>query len=248
MSQIIDPVSRNLTEDQDEIKDGLSKHFGNIGTDSTMDSDFKENIENIVKNRALETSTYENSPSVNFTRESIAMMYLSKLKSGNAPGIDDIPNEFLKYGGEIMIKTLSDMFKMFSDLETIPDDWHKGIIKPLHKSGSAYDLDNYRGITLSSNVYKLFSKTLERTIVDYLENVNVLGENQGAFRKDRRIEDSIFTLQGICSLTKSENKALYIGFFDFSKEHCAGYYKVRVCGFCKLGHSYLTLFNAIHSK
>jgi hypothetical protein len=27
----------------------------------------------------------------------------------------------------------------------IPDDWCKGIIKPLHKSGSIYDLDNYRG-------------------------------------------------------------------------------------------------------
>jgi hypothetical protein len=36
-----------------------------------------------------------------------------------------------------------------TDLEKIPDDWYKGIIKPIHKGGSMYKLDNYRGITLS---------------------------------------------------------------------------------------------------
>jgi hypothetical protein len=35
---------------------------------------------------------------------------LNNLKIGKAPGIDDIPNEFLKYGGDIMIKSLSDLF------------------------------------------------------------------------------------------------------------------------------------------
>jgi hypothetical protein len=30
-------------------------------------------------------------------------------------------------------------------------------------------LDNYRGITLSSNVYKVFSKVIEEKIVSYLE-------------------------------------------------------------------------------
>jgi hypothetical protein len=49
-----------------------------------------------------------------------------------------------------MIKSLSDLFTCISDFEMIPDDWCKGIIKPLHKSGSIYDLDNYRGITLTS--------------------------------------------------------------------------------------------------
>jgi hypothetical protein len=67
----------------------------------------------------------------------------------------NIPNEFLKYGGDIMIKSLSDLFTCISGFEMMPDDWCKGIIKPLHKSGSIYDLDNYRGITLTSNVNKV---------------------------------------------------------------------------------------------
>jgi hypothetical protein len=41
---------------------------------------------------------------------------------------------------------------------------------------------------------------IEDKTVSYLEDNNILGESQGAFRKNRRLEDHVFTLQGICSL------------------------------------------------
>jgi hypothetical protein len=63
-----------------------------------------------------------------------------------------------------------------------------------------HDIDNYRGITLNSNVYKVYSKVLEENIMTFLEDNNILGESQGALRRDRRIEDHLFTLNGICSL------------------------------------------------
>jgi hypothetical protein len=90
------------------------------------------------------------------------------LKSGKAPGVDYIPNDFLKYGGDSMASSLTERFTAISDIELIPDDWQTEIVKPLHKSGSVYDLDNHRGITLSSNVYKLFTKTLEISVLDHL--------------------------------------------------------------------------------
>ena len=47
-----------------------------------------------------------------------------------------------------------------------------------------------------------FIPVLEEMVMNYLEENNVLGEVQGAFRKGRRTEDHIFTLQGICSIRK----------------------------------------------
>jgi hypothetical protein len=105
-----------------------------------------------------------------------------------------------------MLSSLVDLFTAISDFEQIPSDWQNGIIKPIHKSGSLFELDNYRGITLSSNVYKVFSKVIEEKIVSYLEDNNILGESQGAFRKNRRLEDHVFTLQGICSLQKRRER------------------------------------------
>jgi hypothetical protein len=64
-----------------------------------------------------------------------------------------------------------------------PEDWHKGIIKPIHKGGSMYDLDNNRGITLTSNVYKVYAKIIEQSVMSYMEDNGILGEMQGAFRR-----------------------------------------------------------------
>ena len=87
-------------------------------------------------------------------------------------------------------------------MDTIPKEWRKGIIKPIHKAGSINNIDNYRAITLSSNVYKLYTKIIENVIMTYIEENSVLHENQGAFRKNRRLEDNIFTLNGFCSTRK----------------------------------------------
>ena len=93
---------------------------------------------------------------------------LETLKSGKASGLDGIPNEFLKFGGDIILTFLIDLFLSVTDLEKIPLDWQKGIIIPVHKSASVYDLDNYRGITLTSNVYKIYAKILEDNVMNFL--------------------------------------------------------------------------------
>ena len=51
----------------------------------------------------------------------------------------------------------------------------------------------------------------------FLEDKNVLGESQGAFRKNRRPEDHLFTLNGVCSQRKSSKLKTYIAFLDLSK-------------------------------
>jgi hypothetical protein len=77
-----------------------------------------------------------------------------------------------------------------------------------------YDNDNYRGITLTSNVYKVYSKVLEENIMAFLEDNNILGESQWAFRRERRI----FPLNGICALRKSSKLKTCIAFLDSSME------------------------------
>jgi hypothetical protein len=57
---------------------------------------------------------------------------LKELQSGKAVGPDDMPNELLKYGGDIIMSSLADLLIAVTDLETIPLDWQKGIIVPIH--------------------------------------------------------------------------------------------------------------------
>ena len=101
--------------------------------------------------------------SLNIHRENIKSV-LESLRSGKACGIDEIPNEFLKYGRNTLLNPLLDIFTKITDLEKSP----KGIIKHIHKGGSMYDLDNYRGITLTSNVYKVYAKIIEQSVLSYM--------------------------------------------------------------------------------
>ena len=86
---------------------------------------------------------------------------ISKIKSGKACGYDLIQGEFIKYGGDSMNKSLLKMFTHCYNNETYPSTWLKGEIKPIHKGGSLNDLNNYRGITVTSVVYKLYASLLE---------------------------------------------------------------------------------------
>jgi hypothetical protein len=57
--------------------------------------------------------------------------------------------------------------------------------------------------TRARYVYKMYASIMENTIMAFLEDKSVLGESQGAFRKNRSPEDHLFTLNGICSQRKS---------------------------------------------
>ena len=197
----------------------MQQYFSNIGNHANNMQDvdnFKDNVRKKVAKLDENLVPTTDMFSLRFSRTSIETS-LKNLDNGKAVGDDGIPNEFLKNGGEAMLNSLVDLFTVVSDLEIIPSEWKNGIIKPLHKSGSAMDLDNYRGITLTSNVYKVFSKILEECIMSHLEEKNILGEAQGAFRRDRRLEDHLFTLHGLCSLQKYAKKKTYIAFLDLSK-------------------------------
>ena len=53
--------------------------------------------------------------------------------------------------------------------------------------------------------------------MDHTETENILGEEQGAFRKDRRTEDNLFTLQGLSSIQKYNKKKTFLAYLDLSK-------------------------------
>jgi hypothetical protein len=63
-------------------------------------------ILNYVEEKQVSIGNDETYLPVVFNNESISVT-LKSLKSGKAPGVDDIPNDFLKYGGDSMVRSLT---------------------------------------------------------------------------------------------------------------------------------------------
>ena len=70
---------------------------------------------------------------------------------------------------------------------------------PLHKKGSTYNVENYRGITLLSIVSKLFSNILNLRLDKWAEDYHVYVEAQAGFRKGVGTIDNIFILHSLIS-------------------------------------------------
>ena len=138
-SHFIDPVDKTiLIENKGKIEKCLAKHFSDIGKDTLVSPRHQARVKTFLDN--IKNNKVPTQNSLEVKRPSIEKI-LKELQSGKVVGPYGIPNEFLKYGGDIMISSLADLFIAVTDLETIPLDWQRGIIVPIYKSGSVHDIE-----------------------------------------------------------------------------------------------------------
>ena len=80
------------------------------------------------------------------------------------------------------------------------------------------DVNNYRGIAVSSCLSKVFTKIMQKRLNDYCIENNVISANQCGFREQFRTDDNIFVLNSIVqSYIHCKNKPLFVVFVDFKK-------------------------------
>ena len=97
-----------------------------------------------------------------------------------------------------------------------PESWTTGIIVPIYKKGDRKIPGNYRGITLTSTMSKLFTFILNKRFCDWLDDANILSGTQFAYRKRHNTTDAVFVLNSIVSL-KVKPSIVCCAFIDFSK-------------------------------
>ena len=136
-----------------------------------------------------------------------------QLKNYKAPGSDGIPAELYKCGGDVIAIAMLDVLAQVWLDETLPIDWNKGIICPIHKKGDQLECSNYRGITLLNIAYKVFSNILFERISQYTEKI--VGQYQSGFRPGRSCTDQIFTVRQILEKTREYNIKTHHLFIDF---------------------------------
>ncbi len=154
----------------------------------------------------------------NIPQEELKMI-IRDLKNGKAGGEDEISNEFIKYGGEVLRGALARCFNKMLEVEWIPEEWAHEKLKMLHKGKSKQNLDNYRGIAITSNIGKLFTRIIAGRISAIAEDQGWFGETQAAFRKGRSTQDHIFTLMGIMAKANHQKTKLHLAFVDLRKAY-----------------------------
>ncbi len=143
---------------------------------------------------------------------------VSAAQLNKASGLDNIPAEAYKFGGEPMLRALTALFNQVLESEHVPASWNHALIKPLFKSGDDRSPSNWRPISLIPTVAKLFSSLICNRLQQHCDQHKVLSDQQYAFRAGRSIEEPLFILNELLHHQCVElNNQVFVCAIDLSK-------------------------------
>ena len=78
----------------------------------------------------------------------------------------------------------------------MPNDWKTANITAIYKKGNKNDPGNYRPVSLTCIVCKIFESILKDNISDYMESNNLFSDNQHGFRQKKIMHNSTIESNG----------------------------------------------------
>jgi hypothetical protein len=184
---------------------------------------FKNKIKALEENLEIANGVYNgfkivHSEEVNFMTEDAVTECLRELKTKNCEGFDRIPMRILKDGAPVLGRPLSILFNKIYVTKTIPEQWKIAKIIPLHKKGNKRDLANYRPISNLCSTSKVFEKLILKRLESIAEenNVDLTGEQQHGFKKNRSTITAGLTLQSIISRSLDKDDYAVMSSLDLS--------------------------------
>jgi hypothetical protein len=147
------------------------------------------------------------------------MKAVRSAKSGKAAGCDNISVECLRSISAISFMCI--LFNRCFQSGRVPSEWKRGIINPIPKCTTSDPRDplSYRGITLTPAIYKLYCSVLNARLSGWVENENILEDEQNGFRKGRSCQDHLSTVSMLIESRKLLKQSTFVSFIDFSKAY-----------------------------
>ena len=140
-----------------------------------------------------------------------------QLKCKKAPGPDGVTNDMIKNFGLLTKRTLLKLFNESWKSGTVPAMWKKATIIPIHKKGKDKKNQNSYRPSLLSCLGKLQEKVINRRLLSFLEDNNVLSQTQTGYRKHSSTEAQLALIAQEIENAFQERKKVVAVFFDLTK-------------------------------
>ena len=110
---------------------------------------------------------------------------IGELKCNSACGPDGIPAILLKACADELAYPLQSLWKESQQIGIVPDYYKMANVTPIYKKGNKALASNYRPVSLTSHVVKVYERFIRKQIVGFLEDNNLLSAKQHGFRSNR---------------------------------------------------------------
>ena len=183
---------------------------------------------------------------ISFTQEDIEKA-ISEIDTYSSCPEGDIPAIVLKNCKSELSYPIWKMWKESMETGAIQPEFKYQSITPVHKKGSRAKPENYRPISLTSHLIKIFERVLRKKIVAYLEDHHIICRNQHGFRKGRSCLTQLLNHVDLILknlLNNSDTDAIYLDYAKaFDKvDHLILLEKIHAYGIRGKVHSWITSY------
>lgn len=230
-----------ITDDKTKVElfsDKLSKTFNHDPNDSFKFNDaHKAKVENNILNYLKDQNsanepvlngflTVNNRTKVNFKNNDMLVIYNLKLihlgevkkavKSiNNKPTLDQdgISNKIIRKLPDRLLMLLVKLFNNCLMENSYCSNWKNATVTMIPKKGDKTNINNYRPISSTPCLMKLFERIIAIRLKKFLHKNNILVKYQSGFRNDRQTKDNlVFLTQKSLEHMKRKRKAICILF------------------------------------
>ncbi len=187
----------------------LNEYFASVFTDEDLDR------MPIPREREREG----NSVSIEWvevTEEKVELS-IGNLKANKAAGVDELESSYIKGCMEGLARPLKIIFEKSITDGQIPREWKEANVAALFKQGSRKNPANYRPVSLTSQVGKVFEKIIKKELVSYLEGNGLICETQHGFRKNRSCLTNLLDFFEEVAGEVDSGEPVDVLYFDFRK-------------------------------
>ena len=142
---------------------------------------------------------------------------LLKLRPDKAAGPDNLLPRFLIEIKDQIAYPLYLLFRKSLDESSVPDDWKCADVSPVFKKGNRNKVENYRPISLTSQICKIFESIIRDAVVKHLEANLLIHDSQHGFRKGRSCLTNLLTFLEKVTGDIDSGKNVDVVFLDFAK-------------------------------
>ena len=143
------------------------------------------------------------------------LLLLKDVNSGKAAGPDGIHGLVLKNCAASLAKPLTALFNVSFVTGCIPHEWKLASIVPIHKKDDKGSVENYRPISLTSLVMKIFEKCIRKELFSVTENF--LDPRQHGFINGKSCTTQMIPFTYDLALGLNSKSKYDVIYFDFAK-------------------------------